>query len=108
MRIVDVSEQSKNILFLFLNCIICIQFITHTSLKDSSCIRQFSSYRATFELPKGQWTTVRLPWSEFNGFGWGAVENLLDHSALRRLGIVAIGKEMDVSLALSSIRFMKD
>lgn len=77
-------------------------------LKDRNCNRQFSSYRATFELPQGEWTTVRLPWSQFNGFGWGAVENLLDQSALRRIGLVAIGKEMDVSLAVSSIRFMQD
>jgi len=77
-------------------------------LKDCNCNRQFSSYRATFELPQGQWTTVRLPWSRFDGFGWGAVENLLDQSTLRRIGLVAIGKEMDVSLALSSIRFMLD
>jgi hypothetical protein len=79
-----------------------------TSLKDSNCLRQFSSYRATFELKQGQWTTVRLPWSRFEGFGWGAVENLLDNSALRRIGLVAIGKEMDVSFALSSIRFVQD
>lgn len=77
-------------------------------LKDSNCLRQFSSYRATFELKQGQWTTVRLPWSRFEGFGWGAVENLLDNSALRRIGLVAIGKEMDVSFALSSIRFLQD
>lgn len=77
-------------------------------LKDSNCVRQFSSYRATFELPQEQWTTVRLPWSRFEGFGWGAVENVLDHSALRRIGLVAIGKEMDASLALSYIRFMQD
>eukprot|EP00532_Pseudo-nitzschia_australis_P008630 CAMPEP_0168177294 /NCGR_PEP_ID=MMETSP0139_2-20121125/8359_1 /TAXON_ID=44445 /ORGANISM="Pseudo-nitzschia australis, Strain 10249 10 AB" /LENGTH=321 /DNA_ID=CAMNT_0008096299 /DNA_START=145 /DNA_END=1110 /DNA_ORIENTATION=- len=75
-------------------------------LKDSHCVRQFSSYRATFELPRGEWTTVRLPWAKFEGFGWGAVENLLDRSTLRRIGLVAIGKEMDVTLALSSIRFL--
>uniref|UniRef100_A0A7S0UNR5 NADH:ubiquinone oxidoreductase intermediate-associated protein 30 domain-containing protein n=1 Tax=Pseudo-nitzschia delicatissima TaxID=44447 RepID=A0A7S0UNR5_9STRA len=77
-------------------------------LKDRNCNRQFSSYRATFELPEGEWTTVRLPWSRFDGFGWGAVENLLDTRAIRRIGLVAIGKEMDVSLALSSIRFLQD
>merc|ERR1711935_891486 len=82
--------------------------IFNVHLKDSNCVRQFSSYRATFELPQGQWKTVRLPWSRFDGFGWGAVENLLDQSTLRRIGLVAIGKEMDVSLALSSIRFMQD
>mmetsp|Transcript_24667 Transcript_24667/g.68107 ORF Transcript_24667/g.68107 Transcript_24667/m.68107 type:complete len:320 (-) Transcript_24667:1368-2327(-) len=75
-------------------------------LKDSHCVRQFSSYRATFDLTQGEWTTVQLPWARFEGFGWGAVENLLDRSALRRIGLVAIGREMDVTLALSSIRFL--
>lgn len=74
-------------------------------LKDSNCNSQFSSYRATFEVPQGQWTTVRLPWSRFKGFGSEAVENLLKYSAIRRIGLVVIGKEMDVRLALSSIRF---
>jgi len=76
-------------------------------LKDSNCIRQFSSYRATFELSQGEWTTVRLPWSMFKGYGLDGLENLLNRSALRRIGLVAIGKEMDARLALSSIRFMQ-
>lgn len=76
-------------------------------LKDSNCIRQFSSYRATFEIPQGEWTTVRLPWSIFNGYGLEGLDNLLNVSALRRIGLVAIGKEMNVRLALSSIRFMQ-
>ena len=71
-------------------------------------MRQFSSYRATFELLRGEWTTVRLPWSSFQGFGWGAMENALDPRTLRRIGIVAIGKAMDVTLALSSIQFLDE
>jgi len=78
-------------------------------LKDSNCLRQFSSYRATFEIPyRETWITVKLPWAAFDGFGWGAVENLLDYSNLRRIGLVAIGKKMDVTLALSSIRFFQN
>jgi len=76
-------------------------------LKNSNCLRQFSSYRATFELTQGKWTTVQIPWSKFDGYGWGAVENVLDPSNLRRIGVVAIGKAMDVTIALSSIRFFE-
>lgn len=57
---------------------------------------------------KGKWTTVRLPWKLFVGFGLGAIENAFDPSSLRRIGIVAIGKAMDVTLALSSIRFVRN
>jgi hypothetical protein len=75
------------------------------SLKNSNCVRQFSSYRASFLLPQGEWTTVRLSWTDFDGYGWGAVENAMDPSTLRRIGVVAIGKAMDATLGLSSIRF---
>ena len=78
------------------------------SLKNSNCLRQFSSYRATFSLPRGEWTKVRIPWLKFGGYGWGAVENHFEPSTLRRLGVVSIGKEVDVTLALSSVGFYKD
>jgi len=77
-------------------------------LKNAACMRQFSSYRSTFSLDRGEWTKVRIPWSDFEGHGWGAVENNFDPSTLRRLGVVSIGKEVDVTLALSSIGFYKD
>ena len=82
-------------------------FFLIISLKNNNCLRQFSSYRATVELPKGQWKKIQIPWSGFEGYGWGAVENAFDPSTLRRLGIVAIGKAMDVTIALSSIRFFQ-
>lgn len=77
-------------------------------LKTASCQRQFSSYRSTFALPRGEWTKVQIPWAKFDGYGWGAVENNFDPSSLRRIGIVSIGKEVEVTLALSSVGFYKD
>jgi len=77
-------------------------------LKTDACTRQFSSYRATFSLKKSSWRTVRLRWDKFIGFGACVELTPLDLSTLRRLGIVAIGKEMDVTLGLSSIRFFRD
>jgi hypothetical protein len=68
-------------------------------------MRQNASYRGTFEAPKGEWTKVKIAFIDFEGFGWGAVENNMDASTLRRLGVVAIGKRMDATLALSYIGF---
>ena len=78
-------------------------------LKTVACVRPFSSYRATFEVPHGKWTTVRLPWSAFNGKGPGASETPFDYKALTRIGLVAIGKPMErLVLAMSGFRFYKE
>lgn len=74
-------------------------------LKNDSCQRQFSSYRATFTIPRGEWTSIRLPFSEFLGKGPGAEDVDFDVSTLRRIGIVAIGKTMEVSLGVSGLSF---
>jgi len=79
--------------------------MSFSSLRNPACARQFSSYRATFELPVDAWTTIRLPWSEFAGHGPGCEDTPFDASALRRIGLVAIGKEMDVFLGLGGLRF---
>lgn len=48
---------------------------------------------------------MRLPWSDFRGKGPGAEGADLDTSTLRRIGLVAIGREMEVNLALSGLKF---
>ena len=40
-------------------------------IKNGSCTRKFSSYRASFTIKKGSWETVRLCWSDFKGRGPG-------------------------------------
>ena len=78
-------------------------------LKTEACIRPQSSYRATFEVPHGEWTTIRLPWSAFNGKGPGASETAFNDKALTRVGLVAIGKPMErLVLAMSGFRFYKE
>jgi len=79
----------------------------HDSLKTTACAMPFSSYRASFMVPKNDWATVRIPWSEFKGHGPGARDAPFDSSHLVRAGIVAIGREMDVTLGVSSFRFYK-
>lgn len=56
------------------------------------------------ESNKG-WQTVRLPWSEFKGYGAGLEDKDADPSQLRRLGIVAIGRNTEVYLAVSRLGF---
>lgn len=75
------------------------------SLRNPACTRQFSSYRATFEIPVNTWTKIRLPWSEFMGYGPGSETTPFDAKALRRIGLVSIGKEMNVCLGLGELRF---
>jgi len=73
-------------------------------IKNSDCLTT-ASYRATFDLEKGNWLTIRLPWSEFSGHGPGLSQTPMNISIIRRIGVVAIGKEMDVCLALGGVRF---
>jgi len=77
-------------------------------LRNAACLRQFSSYRGTFEACSNEWKTVRLPWNSFVGHGPGSESVPFDPSALRRIGIVAIGKAMEVYLAVSSVGFYKN
>jgi hypothetical protein len=104
------SIFSKSSGSLVLTCYALLTLIMlYHSLKNSACIRPFSSYRASFEAPlDGQWRQIRLPWKSFQGFGPGASENALDVSTLIRTGVVAIGKPMKVVLGISSIRFYKE
>jgi len=75
-------------------------------LRNPACSRQFSSYRSTFHLEnEGEWYTIRIPWSDFIGHGPGSSETPFEESELRRIGILAIGKEMEVFLAVSDVRF---
>jgi len=77
-------------------------------LRNLACIRQFSSYRATVELESRRWTRVRLGWDSFRGYGPGAENIAIDPSTLRRLGVVAIGKKMIFSLALTTVHFFTE
>lgn len=79
-------------------------FIFFSSLRNPACDRQNSAYRATTEVRPGSWATVRLPWDTFEGYGPGPdVTPFVP--LIRRLGVVSIGKEKDVVLAVRQIGF---
>lgn len=78
------------------------------SLRNPACTRQFSSYRATFEVEKGKWQHIKVPFNEFKGHGPGAIDTKFDNSTLRRMSIVAIGKPMEVYLGIGKVGFYKE
>lgn len=72
-------------------------------LRTPICERQNSSFRSSFSIQPGQWTTVRLPWSEFEGYGPGCQSASFNEPLVSRLGVVAIGEPRDVTLAVAKV-----
>ena len=70
-------------------------------LRTSDIRRPWESYRQSFRAPS-TWTSVSLP---FYGFIPHRTERPLNLARLRRIGIVAIGREFEVDLAVADIRF---
>jgi len=69
----------------------------HLRSADTRIVWQ--SYRASFKaLPR--WRTVRLP---FAGFQPYRIDKQLDLSKLRRLGVVAIGREMRADICIARL-----
>mmetsp|Transcript_34887 Transcript_34887/g.38589 ORF Transcript_34887/g.38589 Transcript_34887/m.38589 type:complete len:340 (+) Transcript_34887:77-1096(+) len=68
---------------------------------------QQASYRCTFQIPQpNAWETIRVPFDRFEAFGGGPdMPASLDPSEMRRIGIVGIGEEMDLFLAVGGLRF---
>jgi hypothetical protein len=71
----------------------------HLRTADTRIVWQ--SYRASFRAGPG-WERVRLP---FGGFEPYRIDCPLDLSTLRRLGLVAIGREMSADLCVARVTF---
>jgi hypothetical protein len=74
-------------------------------IKNDACPKPYTSYRATFDAPNREWATIRIPFSSFRGKGIAIEDTPFDITTLARLGIVAIGREMKVQLAVAGLRF---
>ena len=59
----------------------------------------WQSYRASFVAP-ASWQTIKLPFSAFNGY---RIDKPLDLARLKRIGIVAIGREFAADLCIGSL-----
>lgn len=72
-------------------------------LRTDQLTRPWQSYRVML-APSEEWQSVRLPWSAFEA---RKTDVPFDPARLRRLGILAIGAEMQADIAVSGIRFFK-
>lgn len=70
-------------------------------LRTTDLQRPWESYRQSF-VATPQWQTLHLP---FEGFTPHRTECRFRPSRLRRLGLIAIGDEFEVDLAVADIRF---
>ncbi len=73
----------------------------HLRTNDTRIVWQ--SYRASFRAGS-RWETVRLP---FDGFQPYRIDRPLDLSVLRRIGLVAIGREMTADLCVARVAFYR-
>jgi hypothetical protein len=71
----------------------------HLRTADTRIVWQ--SYRASFQAPP-RWQTLRLPFAELQPH---RIEKPLDLSRLRRLGLVAIGRDMRADLCIARVSF---
>lgn len=71
----------------------------HLRTDDTRIVWQ--SYRASFQV-ETHWQTIRLA---FNDFEPHRIDIPLDRSRFRRLGVVAIGRMMQVDICIAGIRF---
>lgn len=77
------------------------QYSGHLRTPDNA--RPWQSYRAHFTAGEG-WQTVNLPFKDFEPY---RLEAPLDQSRLRRVGVVAIGREFAVELAICELAFYR-
>lgn len=72
-------------------------------LRTTALTRPWQSFRAQFAAP-AQWTTIRMPFADLTAH---RTEATFDTKALRRIGILAIGQEMQADISVSSIGFYR-
>jgi hypothetical protein len=68
-------------------------------LRSTDITRPQQSYRQGFVAPP-RWTTIELPFAEFAPH---RIETPLNLTRLRRIGLVAIGREFDVDLSVARL-----
>jgi hypothetical protein len=70
-------------------------------LRTSDLTRPWQSYRQSF-IAGTQWETHRIPFADFTPH---RTETPLDITKLRRIGILAIGREFQADISFSDLRF---
>lgn len=73
-------------------------------LRTQQLIRPWQSFRSEF-VAGSQWRALRFPFNEFIAH---KTEVVFDPSALRRIGILAIGREFRAEMAVSGISLYRN
>lgn len=72
-------------------------------LRTDAITRPWQSFRAEFTAPPA-WTEQRLP---FDSFEAHRTEAAFDPARLRRVGLLAIGREFDADIAVANLRLYR-
>lgn len=72
-------------------------------LRTTDVTRPWQSYRAQFTAGP-EWKTIDIPFAEFQPY---RIETPLDLRKLRRIGLVAIGREFRADLAVGELRLYR-
>ncbi len=72
-------------------------------LRTDQLSRPWQSYRAPLNVTP-EWQVVRLPWTAFEAH---RIDAAFDPARLRRIGVLAIGAEMEADIAVASIHFYR-
>ena len=70
-------------------------------LRTDALQRPWQSFRASFTAPP-QWTSLRVP---FGDFAPHKTDATFDPARLRRVGVLAIGREFHADIAVAGLRF---
>lgn len=72
-------------------------------LRTDALTRPWQSFRTEFIAP-AKWTTIEIPFTAFTAHRTDAA---FDPRRLRRVGILAIGREMQADISVSAVRFYR-
>ncbi len=72
-------------------------------LRTTALNRPWQSFRLSFNAPQ-EWTTLRLPFARFEPHRTDAA---FDPAQLRRIGVLAVGREFQADIAVAGIRLYR-
>lgn len=72
-------------------------------LRTDALTRPWQSFRTEFTAPSS-WTTIELPFIDFEAHRTDAA---FDPAGLRRIGILAIGREIEADIAVSGVHLVR-
>ena len=70
---------------------------------NNQIVRPWQSFRKEF-LAKKEWTSIRLPFFNFQPH---RIEETLDPARLRRIGVLAIGRQMQADISVARVELYR-